>query len=153
MQQCHRADWMCIWLAKCFPQFAEILHLLLASWKSIAEFSVQLYCIVAIKTLPLQWGISGNYSSTWKVRPGRPGLGQAAAIRGSCCCWRCHLAIAGRKEENTSGQRATKVPMQIKISHGPANTLAKVKRINGEIKTRERAMAMVWQLSTLSSSS
>lgn len=114
---------------------------------------MQLYCIVAIKTLPLQWGISGNYSSTWKVRPGRPRLGrelqsEEAAAAADVVIWR----LLGKKE-NTSGQRATKVPMQIKISHGPANTLAKVKRINGEIKTRERAMAMVWQLSTLSSSS
>lgn len=117
---------------------------------------MQLYCIVAIKTLPLQWGISGNYSSTWKVRPG-PDLGwgrelqseEAAAAAADVVIWR----LLEKKEENTSGQRATKVPMQIKISHGPANTLAKVKRINGEIKTRERAMAMVWQLSTLSSSS
>lgn len=73
----------------------------------------------------------------------------AAAAAADVVIWR----LLEKKEENTSGQRATKVPMQIKISHGPANTLAKVKRINGEIKTRERAMAMVWQLSTLSSSS
>lgn len=137
MHQCHRADWMCFSLVKWFSLFAEILHLLLASWKGIAEFSAKLYCIVAIKTLPLQWGISGNYSSTWKVWPRRPGLGrelqseEAAADVVSC-------RLLG-KEENTSGQRATKVPMQIKISHGPANTPAKVKRINGEIKTREGA--------------
>lgn len=73
----------------------------------------------------------------------------AAVAAADVVIWR----LLEKKEENTSGQRATKVPMQIKISHGPANTLAKVKRINGEIKTRERAMAMVWQLSTLSSSS
>lgn len=73
----------------------------------------------------------------------------ASAAAADVVIWR----LLEKKEENTSGQRATKVPMQIKISHGPANTLAKVKRINGEIKTRERAMAMVWQLSTLSSSS
>lgn len=73
----------------------------------------------------------------------------AVAAAADVVIWR----LLEKKEENTSGQRATKVPMQIKISHGPANTLAKVKRINGEIKTRERAMAMVWQLSTLSSSS